>query len=119
MQIYLLFDQGGGDQAVAALALVAVHVDAVGVVVVHVVAADDRAVAAVRHVDAVLELRVVRLVELDGEVVGVAAEDAIPVTTDAGASSAATRTISRSSSTRRTTRSWSMVSTCRTAATAR
>ena len=72
----VVLDQRIRDQAVAALALVAVHVDAVGVVVVHEVVADDRAVAAVRDVDAVLGNRVVGLVVLDREVVGEAGEDA-------------------------------------------
>ena len=63
---------------------VAVHVDAVGVVVVRVVAADHRPVAAVGDVDAVLELRVVGLVALDREVVGEAGEDA-PAAVVAGA----------------------------------
>ena len=53
----------------AALGEVAVHVDARRVVVVHQVAADDRAIATVRDVDAMLGLRVVRFIEFDGEVI--------------------------------------------------
>ena len=42
---HVLLDEGAGDETVAALAQVAVHVDAVGVVVVDDVPPDDRPVA--------------------------------------------------------------------------
>jgi hypothetical protein len=72
----VVLDQGARDDAVAALAQVSVHVDAVGVVAPHHVAADDGPVAAVRDIDPVLGLRAGHHVVLDQEVVAEASENA-------------------------------------------
>ena len=74
---HVALDERVRDQAVAAPALASPFMwRPLRVVVVDDVVADDRPVAAVRHVDAVLGDRVVRLVVLDDEVVDEAGEDA-------------------------------------------
>ena len=69
-------DEGARDDAVTALAHVAVHVDAAGVIAPHDVAADHGPVAAVADVDPVLGLGARHHVVLDQEVVAEAGEDA-------------------------------------------
>ena len=69
-------DDSARDDAIATHGDVAVHVDAVGVVVVDDVAANERAIAAVQMVDAVLDRRAERLIALDQEIIAKVGEQA-------------------------------------------
>src|SRR5262249_46290765 len=72
----VVLDQGPGDDAGAALADVAIHMDAAAGVAEDRVAAHGRVDAAIAHVDAVLLHRVAAGVVFDEDVVGEAGEDA-------------------------------------------
>ncbi len=71
----VVLDQRAGDDPIVTLREIAVHVDAVGIVVMTDVAADHRPVAAVAMVDPVLLHRTVGLVVLDHDVVAEVRED--------------------------------------------